>query len=96
VIVSKKLAATPFLSTEKNRFSTTRSSGEPRSAHSRYKNPIRTAIKPKILIIDDDTSLRWVLEYNLQETGYLVITAASGEEGLRLFGADHPALVGTL
>jgi len=41
-------------------------------------------MQQKILIIDDDTSLRRVLEYNLQEAGYAVTAAASGEEGLRL------------
>ncbi|MDA8415296.1 MAG: sigma-54 dependent transcriptional regulator [Desulfobacteraceae bacterium] len=50
-------------------------------------------MKPIILIIDDDTSLRRVLEYNLQEAGYAVGTAASGEEGLRLFDEVAPALV---
>lgn len=50
-------------------------------------------MKPKILIIDDDTSLRRVLEYNLQEAGYQVAAAASGEEGLRLFAEESPALV---
>jgi len=50
-------------------------------------------MKPKILIIDDDTSLRRVLEYNLQEAGYQVSAAASGEEGLRLFAEEAPALV---
>jgi two-component system NtrC family response regulator len=50
-------------------------------------------MKPIILIIDDDTSLRRVLEYNLQEVGYAVGTAASGEEGLRLFDEVAPALV---
>ena len=48
---------------------------------------------PTIIIIDDDTSLRRVLEYNLQEAGYAVGTAASGEEGLRLFDEVSPALV---
>jgi DNA-binding NtrC family response regulator len=50
-------------------------------------------MKPIILIIDDDTSLRRVLEYNLQEAGYAVATAASGEEGLQLFDEVSPALV---
>ena len=50
-------------------------------------------MKPIILIIDDDTSLRRVLEYNLQEAGYAVATAASGEEGLRLFDEVSPNLV---
>ena len=42
----------------------------------------------KILVIDDDASLRRVLEYNLQEAGYQVLTAASGEEGLVLFAEE--------
>ena len=48
---------------------------------------------PKILIIDDDTSLRRVLEYNLQEEGYEVCAAADGEEGLLLFAEQQPELV---
>ena len=47
----------------------------------------------KILIIDDDTSLRRVLEYNLQEEGYDVAAAADGETGLALFEEYSPALV---
>ncbi|MCM0084080.1 sigma-54 dependent transcriptional regulator [Geomonas sp. Red32] len=46
-----------------------------------------------ILIIDDDSSLRRVLEYNLQQEGYTVITAADGESGLKLFADRNPALV---
>jgi DNA-binding NtrC family response regulator len=48
---------------------------------------------PKILIIDDDSSLRRVLEYNLQQEGYDVVTAADGASGLRLFDEQSPALV---
>jgi two-component system NtrC family response regulator len=47
----------------------------------------------KILVIDDDISFRRVLEYNLQEEGYEVVTAASGEEGLRLFDGQGADLV---
>lgn len=50
-------------------------------------------MKQKILIIDDDPSLRRVLEYNLQEEGYDVTTAESGEAGLRLFAELKPPLV---
>jgi len=50
-------------------------------------------MKPKILIIDDDASLRRVLEYNLQQAGYDVSAASSGEEGLHLFTEVSPALV---
>ena len=41
--------------------------------------------KPSILLIDDDPSLRRVIEYSLVESGYSVLPAASGEEGLVLF-----------
>ncbi|MSN27390.1 MAG: response regulator [Geobacter sp.] len=50
-------------------------------------------MKAKILVIDDDTSLRRVLEYNLQEEMYDVQAASSGEEGLYLFGKSQPDLV---
>lgn len=50
-------------------------------------------MKAKILVIDDDTSLRRVLEYNLQEEGYEVKTAASGEEGLMRLEPFGPNIV---
>jgi DNA-binding NtrC family response regulator len=50
-------------------------------------------VKAKILVIDDDTSLRRVLEYNLQEEGYEVETASSGEEGLTILDTFQPHLV---
>jgi len=49
----------------------------------------------KILIIDDDASFRRILEYNLEEEGYEVLTASSGEEGLVLFRERNPDLVMT-
>ncbi|GAB4256149.1 sigma-54-dependent transcriptional regulator [Deferrisoma sp.] len=36
----------------------------------------------RVLVVDDDASLRRILEYNLAEEGYAVATAASGEEAL--------------
>lgn len=47
----------------------------------------------KILVIDDDHSFRRVLEYNLQEEGYDVLSASSGEDGLSLFAEQPPDLV---
>jgi DNA-binding NtrC family response regulator len=41
--------------------------------------------KSVILLIDDDDSLRRVMEFSLTEAGHTVQTAASGEDGLRLF-----------
>ncbi len=50
-------------------------------------------MKQKILVIDDDPSLRRVMEYNLQQEGYEVSVAASGEKGLGMFDQLMPALV---
>jgi two-component system NtrC family response regulator len=41
--------------------------------------------KSSILLIDDDDSLRRVMEFSLTEAGHRVRAAASGEDGLRLF-----------
>ncbi len=43
----------------------------------------------KILIIDDDDSLRRIIEYNLTEEGFETQVAASGEEGLAIFNKSH-------
>ncbi len=48
---------------------------------------------PAILIIDDDPSLRRVTEFTLAEAGYRVLTAADGDQGLRLFALEAPAVV---
>ena len=49
----------------------------------------------KILVIDDDESLRRVLEYNLAQEGYAVLTASSGEQGLHLLKKEGADLVVT-
>ena len=47
----------------------------------------------KILLIDDDASLRRVTEFNLQEAGYQVVTAAEGAQGLDLYKRLRPEMV---
>jgi two-component system NtrC family response regulator len=47
----------------------------------------------KVLLIDDDASLRRVTEYSLQSAGFQVISAADGEQGLASFKMDHPEIV---
>jgi len=44
----------------------------------------------KILIIDDDESIRKVLTLTLQDVGYQVLTAADGEGGLKIFADERP------
>jgi two-component system NtrC family response regulator len=48
-----------------------------------------------ILVVDDDESLRRVLEYNLAQEGYAVATADSGEAALALFEKNRFDLVVT-
>ncbi|MBU2537187.1 MAG: sigma-54 dependent transcriptional regulator [Proteobacteria bacterium] len=50
-------------------------------------------MKPRILLIDDDESLRRVTEYNLSSAGFSVLGAASGREGLALFRKHDPDVV---
>ncbi|HSO19370.1 MAG TPA: sigma-54 dependent transcriptional regulator [Desulfosarcina sp.] len=46
-----------------------------------------------ILIIDDDDQLRISFERLMKEEGYRVVTAASGEAGIRMLSASSPDLV---
>jgi two-component system, NtrC family, response regulator len=46
-----------------------------------------------VLLIDDDDSLRRVVEYNLREEGYRVLTAADGATGLQAFQGETVDLV---
>lgn len=47
----------------------------------------------KILIIDDDSTVRSVLQFMLREEGYQVLTAAGGGEGLETALRDQPDLI---
>ena len=47
----------------------------------------------KILVIDDDPSFLRLVEQILTQQGYEVLTASSGEEGLRILFAHKPDLV---
>ncbi|TAL17866.1 sigma-54-dependent Fis family transcriptional regulator [bacterium] len=49
----------------------------------------------RILVVDDDASLRRVLEYNLAEEGYEVTAAGSGEEALSFLARERFDLVVT-
>lgn len=47
----------------------------------------------KILVVDDDSSIRTLYKEELEEEGYEVVVASSGEEALRLFEQEKPDLV---
>jgi len=42
-----------------------------------------------VLVIDDDAAMRMIVSLSLKLYGYLVLTAGSGDEALRL-ARDHP------
>lgn len=48
---------------------------------------------PTILIIEDDETLRGVLEMGLSSEGYRVLTADNGRDGIRLAAEEAPHLV---
>jgi two-component system NtrC family response regulator len=50
-------------------------------------------IQKRILVVDDDESLRWVTQAQLQQTGYQVDAAANGKEALEKIQETPPDLV---
>ncbi|MEQ2526983.1 response regulator transcription factor [Robertmurraya yapensis] len=47
----------------------------------------------KVLVVDDEQSIVTLLQYNLQQSGYEVITAMDGEEGKNLALSENPDLI---
>ena len=47
----------------------------------------------KILVIDDESDIRFVVATRLERAGYATVVAADGREGLRSFYNDRPDLV---
>ena len=47
----------------------------------------------KILVIDDNTQLLTLLRLSLERDGFVVVTAESGEEGLRKAYDNHPDVI---
>jgi len=49
--------------------------------------------KARILAIDDDETMRWLLKETLATKGYEVLTAESGEQGFSLAVESKPDLI---
>jgi OmpR family response regulator RpaB len=49
--------------------------------------------REKILVVDDEVSIRKILETRLSMLGYSVVTAADGEEALLLYKKESPNLI---
>jgi len=52
-----------------------------------------TAVRTKVLVVDDEPHIRRILQYLLEQEGYEVHLAGDGEEGLALLDAVRPDLV---
>jgi two-component system KDP operon response regulator KdpE len=51
------------------------------------------ALKPLVLVVDDEPQIRRLLAVTLEANGYRVLPAATGQEGLVLAAQHHPAIV---
>jgi DNA-binding response OmpR family regulator len=49
--------------------------------------------KPKILVIEDESDILEVIQYNLEREGHKVIACRNGEQGLSRIRTDNPDLV---
>ncbi|MCF2132583.1 response regulator, partial [Strepomyces sp. STD 3.1] len=47
----------------------------------------------KLLVVDDEQSIVTLLQYNLQQAGFEVLTAMDGEEGLELANSQELDLI---
>lgn len=75
---------------------TTRPCG-PREPGARFREAedaaSRTTGVPRILIVDDESSIRLVCRLNLDSAGFRTFEAADGESGLALARSEHPDLI---
>ncbi len=63
------------------------SEAEPAAPSPEASRPVRQAV---ILLVEDEATIRVLLTEQLQETGYQVIEAATGPDGLALLQSDQP------
>ena len=53
----------------------------------------RTCVKPKILVVDDEPEAVELVEFNLEQAGFAVVTAADGAEALKKARENPPRLI---
>lgn len=47
----------------------------------------------KLLIVDDEADIREILQFNLENEGFIIDTASSGEEALEILSPDHKLIL---
>jgi DNA-binding response OmpR family regulator len=50
-------------------------------------------MKGRLLIVDDEEDIREILQFNLENEGYIVDTASSGEEALEKLSPEHKLIL---
>lgn len=54
---------------------------------------IQSTVKSKILVVDDEPEAVELVEFNLKQAGFGVVTASDGEEALKKAKSTQPALI---
>lgn len=49
--------------------------------------------KPSVLVVDDDRSMRWVLQKAIEQVGYTVLTDSSAESALKRLDIMQPSVL---
>lgn len=49
--------------------------------------------RARVLVVDDDESLRWITQLQLEEAGYRVFVAADAEKAMEVIPMENPSLV---
>jgi two-component system alkaline phosphatase synthesis response regulator PhoP len=50
-------------------------------------------MKPKVLVVEDEVSIRGFIRINLERNNFSVIEASSGEEALEKVPTENPVIV---
>jgi DNA-binding response OmpR family regulator len=58
-----------------------------------FAHDIQLAMKPRILVVDDEPEAVDLIEYNLKQSGYTVSTAGDGAEALKKARSQTPDLI---
>jgi two-component system alkaline phosphatase synthesis response regulator PhoP len=64
-----------------------------RERHTRKEESARLGVKRTVLVVEDEKDIRELVRFHLEQEGYTVVEAETGEDALRRVETDRPALV---
>src|SRR5262249_46999673 len=53
----------------------------------------RSNVMARVLVVEDETDIQQILDYNLKQAGHRVTVAANGRDGMRLARDEKPDVV---